>query len=483
MTAMTEQEHGSDRPAASPARWESWLGARAGEGSVALVALVYFFFVITSYYVLKPIREGLAIELGAHRIPALNILSMLSLIGANAGYSWLVGRFDRERFITWLTRSCSVALVLFWAVFQFTTQPATGTSIWIDPNSLPTWIPGWLALPTSRVCLITLYFIWVNLFGLFMPSMFWSFINDSFTTDQGKRLYPTIGYGGLVGGLCGGIITVALTNVLGTANMFLVAAMLLEPTIWCMRFINRRCEAVSGVSRETPPMEPPSQADGKETQERKASPWDGFVVTFTSAYLTLMALEMFLYTFASSIFSYQMNALMEAAHLSPDARTVYWANIYNMINGLSLVTQFFVTRLVMGFRYPTIGLLLLPVSQIVGSMLLIRMPLLDIAAAVGVVRYALNYSTGRAVRELLFTPLSHDEKYQGKGFIDTLVFRAGDGLSSVLLLWGLAVWGSGPWVDVTIVSTMCFSAIIILALGNIFLNIGPRDRPQKAPGP
>ncbi len=483
MTAMTEQEHGSDRHAAPPARWESWLGARAGEGSVALVALVYFFFVITSYYVLKPIREGLAIELGAHRIPALNILSMLSLIGANAGYSWLVGRFDRERFITWLTRSCSVALVAFWAIFQVTSQPATGMSIWIDPNILPDWLPDWLAVPTWRVCLITVYFIWVNLFGLFMPSMFWSFINDSFTTDQGKRLYPTIGYGGLVGGLCGGIITVALTSVLGTANMFLVAAVLLEPTIWCMRFINRRCSAISAVSRETPPAEPVSQTVGQEVQARKASPWDGFVVTFTSAYLTLMALEMFLYTFASSIFSYQMNALMEAARLSPDARTVYWANIYNMINGLSLVTQFFVTRLVMGFRYPTIGLLLLPVSQIVGSMFLIRMPLLDIAAAVGVVRYALNYSTGRAVRELLFTPLSHDEKYQGKGFIDTLVFRAGDGLSSVLLLWGLAVWGSGPWVDVTIVSTMGFSALIILALGNIFLHIGTRDTPQKAPVP
>ncbi|HNW35360.1 MAG TPA: hypothetical protein PKM25_10540, partial [Candidatus Ozemobacteraceae bacterium] len=167
-------------------------------------------------------------------------------------------------------------------------------------------------------------------------------------------------------------------------------------------------------------------------------------------------------------------ALMEAAHLSSDARTIYWANIYNMINGLSLMTQFFVTRFFMSSAYPTVGLLLLPLSQIIGSLLLIRLPLLDVAAVIGVVRYALNYSTGRAVRELLFTPLSHDEKYQGKGFIDTLVFRAGDGLSSVLLLWGLAVWGAGPWVDVTVVSTMCFSVLIILALGSIFSKIDPR---------
>lgn len=477
MAAMSEQAQRSDLDAPQPARWESRLGALPGEGPVALVALAYFFFIIMSYYVLKPIREGLAIELGAHRIPALNIISMLSLIAANAGYSWLVGKYGRERFIPWLTRSCSVALVIFWAIFRFTDHSAIATELWIDPATLPAWFPGWMPIPTTRASVITLYFIWVNLFGLFAPSLFWSFINDSFTTDQGKRLYTTIGYGGLIGGLCGGIITVALTNSLGTANMFLVAAVLLEPTVWCMRFIDKRCKPNSGDRTGSPPLSPDhdSKTFDQKSPGKEASPWDGFLVTFRSAYLTLMALEMFLYTFASSMFSYQMNALMESARLSSDARTVYWANMYNMINGLSLLTQFFVTRFVMSFAYPTIGLLLLPLSQIVGSMLLIRMPLLDIAAAVGVVRYALNYSTGRAVRELLFTPLSHDEKYQGKGFIDTLVFRAGDGLSSVLLLWCLAIWGAGPWLDVTIVSTMCFSAIIILALGSIFKNIDPRQ--------
>jgi len=478
MAAMPAQPQSNAGSGQAPAFWESWLGARAGEGPVAAVSLMYFFFIITSYYVLKPIREGLAIELGSQRIPALNILSMLSLIAANAGYSWLVGRYSRDRFITWITRACSISLVVFWVIFRFTEHPTVATAIWIDPALLPAWIPGWLPVPTSRVCAITLYFIWVNLFGLFSPSMFWSFINDSFSTDQGKRLYTTVGYGGLIGGLCGGIMTVVLTGLLGTANMFLVAAALLEPTIWCMRFIDKRCKPISTSQAVSLPEAPepgtqPAKSDGMRTG-KNASPWDGFAVTFSSAYLTLMALEMFMYTFASSMYSYQLNALMEAAHLSSDARTIYWANIYNMINGLSLLTQFFVTRFVMSSSYPAIGLLLLPLSQIVGSLLLIRMPLLDIAAAIGVIRYALNYSTGRAVRELFFTPLSHDEKYQGKGFIDTLVFRAGDGLSSVLLLWGLAVWGAGPWVDVTVVSTMCFSVLIILAVGSIFCRIDPR---------
>ncbi|HMM59944.1 MAG TPA: hypothetical protein PKC25_07425, partial [Candidatus Rifleibacterium sp.] len=60
------------------------------ETKVTLVSLAYFFFVICSYYVIKPIRESLALELGAENIPLLNITSMASLVIVNAVYSLIV---------------------------------------------------------------------------------------------------------------------------------------------------------------------------------------------------------------------------------------------------------------------------------------------------------------------------------------------------------------------------------------------------------
>ncbi|EKD81235.1 MAG: hypothetical protein ACD_39C01897G0001, partial [uncultured bacterium] len=71
----------------------------AGESSITIVSIVYFFCVICSYYVIKPIRGSLALELGSENIPVLNIFSMISLILGNAAYSWIVGKYKRDIFI------------------------------------------------------------------------------------------------------------------------------------------------------------------------------------------------------------------------------------------------------------------------------------------------------------------------------------------------------------------------------------------------
>jgi len=423
------------------------VGVSKNESVVTLAAFAYFFFLIMAYYVLKPIRDSLAIELGSRNIPALNIFSMISLVGGNAVYTWIVGKFKPEQFIprvTWFFIGCLGA-------FSVAFSEAFGI--------LPTHIPAGQPVPVGMIVGIGSYFLWVNLFALFSVSMFWSFLNDVLTTDQGRRLYSFIGYGGLAGGLCGGLTTTSLAAKFGTAPLFLVAAGLLLPTIWLARIIRHATKAqtpsVVMELSDTPVPPPPLPV----------KPWDGVVCTCSSSLLMLLALEMFFYTFASSLFSYQINSMIEEAFPSRDLRVVYWANLYNFINGCSLLTQLALTHFILKAAVPVWGLLLLPVSQIVGSILLLGNPGLALAAAVGVFRYAVNYSTGRALRELTYTLVSRVEKYQGKGFIDTLVFRAGDGLGSVLLLWGLRHWQAGPWIDAIIIAAMSFSAIAIIALG------------------
>ncbi|RCK80930.1 MAG: putative inner membrane protein [Candidatus Ozemobacter sibiricus] len=483
-----------------------------GERRMAWVAVVGFGFLIMTYYVLKPIRESLAIELGSQTIPALNILSMLSLIGGNALYTWIVGRFRPERFIPGITWVFVVCLLGFWGGFQVISLHRAGGESRMEKasSSLPAAVPAVasaeaggaggrlegeaasagrsearLASPTVReavevmrleeggrpaaraepapvmpgsgrlvtwagVVMIAGYFVWVNLFALFSISMFWSYVNDVFTTAQGKRLYGMIGYGGLVGGLAGGLLTAWLASAVGTTHLLLVAAALLMPTAWLPAWLPRPRDEDGTTVAHSRPAEP--------------RPWDGLTCTFRSSLLLLLALEMFCYTFASSLFSYQVNALVEETLPSRDLRTVYWANLYNAINGVSLLTQFTLTWGFMRLTVPVWGLLVLPVSQILGSLWLSTEASLVVAATVVVFRYATNYSTGRALRELMFTLVTREEKYQGKGFIDTLVFRAGDGLASGFLLWGLHGYGPGGWIDATIIGVMAVSAGAIVAL-------------------
>ena len=48
-----------------------------------------------------------------------------------------------------------------------------------------------------------MFFVWVSVFNLFAVAVFWSFMADLFTSEQGKRLFGFIGAGGTAGALLG----------------------------------------------------------------------------------------------------------------------------------------------------------------------------------------------------------------------------------------------------------------------------------------
>ena len=51
-----------------------------------------------------------------------------------------------------------------------------------------------LAVPLGVV-----FFLWVGIFNLFIIAQFWSFANDIYTEDQGKRLFAIVAFGGSLG--------------------------------------------------------------------------------------------------------------------------------------------------------------------------------------------------------------------------------------------------------------------------------------------
>ncbi len=459
---------------------------RAGsEWSLTVVAVAYFFFVICSYYVIKPIRGSLALELGSANIPVLNIFSMISLVIANAVYSWIVGKYKRDIFIPFITRFFVVCLAIFWCVFTFvipinqgkavpksaevvtdrviTAENADAFSADNTEDSSPgkplsEAKPEFLGI--IKTVLIGSYYLWVNFFSLMAVSMFWSFMNDVFTVEQGRRLYAIIGYGGLIGGLVGSGLTSLLVHRVGTFNLLILAIILLYPSIWCMQYIHRnhyRPEGIVNVdNKPVVPAHPPR-------------PWDGFLSVSKNPILICMALEMFLYTFSSTMFFQQLNRLIENEIGSDvNGRTMFIAGLYGKINIVSLFSQFFVTRLMMMMPNPIYGLLLLNLVQVVGTSLTFFNPSLLVASWVVIIRYALDYSTGRALRELVYIPLGREAKYQGKGFIDTVVFRIGDGLSSLILIGGIGFYSYGTWIDYSIQLAMLIQFYVIIKTAGLY---------------
>ncbi len=460
---------------------QGYLGVSRQERKITLVSFAYIFFVICSYYVVKPIRGSLGMELGKDNIPLLSLLSMIVLIGSNAIYSIIVGLYKRDIFIPFITRFFSLCLLIFWLTFSFAFSNQN-IQVQTEPGENPPVLQAEEGIMTNqsvasqpllieadpietnpfRAIAIAVFYIWVGVFALMAVSMFWSFMNDVFSVGQSRRLYAIIGYGGLLGGAVGSFLAGKLVPLLGTANLFLVALILLYPSIWCMRYIHHNFTANENLNEGT------ITSETKPEKAHPPRPWDGLVSVWYAPILLFMAGEMFIFTFSSTLFYQQLYEMVNQVYAGKtDETTAFFAGFFGYITVLSLFSQFFLTRLFMMFKNPVNGLFVFPVIQLAATVMMIVSPRLEIVSWGLIIGSAINYSTGRAIRELVYIPLDREQKYQGKGFIDTVVFRLGDGISAIILLGGLEFFSYGVWIDWTILFSMVIQFYVIMKIARL----------------
>ena len=98
--------------------------ARRSEAWLVLLAAAYLFFLLFSYYLLRPLREAMGIARGAEQLPWLMTATMATMFVANPLHAWIVSRMNRRRFIPWICHFFAVNLAGFYAAFRF--LPAHG---------------------------------------------------------------------------------------------------------------------------------------------------------------------------------------------------------------------------------------------------------------------------------------------------------------------------------------------------------------------
>lgn len=363
-----------------------------------------FFCVLSSFYILRPIREEMGIFGGRENLPWLFTATFFVMVLAAAGYGWLAARVPRGRILPWAYRFFSLNLILFFAIWE--------------------WGEG-------RVVLARIYFVWVSVFNLLVVSAFWSVMADAFRSSQGKRLFGIVSAGGSAGAVTGPLITALLVERVGIAPLFLVSVVLLEAAVWFAARIVRWSEhAGRGMLR------------AHSADRIGGGPFAGFRTAVSSPYYLGIAGLMALYSITSTVVYFEQARIVEGALDDPAARTALFAKIDLAVNVLAAGTQAFGTgRLLMWAGVGT-GLALLPTLTSVGLVGLALYPGVAMIAAVQIVRRSVHYAVERPAREVLYTVVPAEDKYKTKGFLDTVVYRGADAVGGWIST-GLAAIGLG----------------------------------------
>jgi ATP:ADP antiporter, AAA family len=440
-----------------PAR-ASWLARLVDVRSVEIAAVawawLFFFAVLSAYYVIRPIRDEMGVAGGVENLPWLFAGSLTGMLVLNPPFAYLVGRLPRARFVGWSYYFFVLNLLAFFVALR--------------------WGPGLQSVWLGRA-----FFIWTSIFNMFVVAFFWSVMADVFSPAQGKRLFGFIGAGGTIGGLTGAAITGALVSVIGTANLllvsagFLVLATVAARRLFAMREASRNVSAAARAHAEAgTAVALPEVGEEGETLIG-GSVWDGMRRALTNPYLAHITLNMLLFTLLTTFLYFQQASIVDGAIPDRVARTEFFANIDVAVNVVTLVTELFATGWFVQRFGVSAGLAVLPAASIVGFAALGVWPTVSVLMAFVVLRRAGNFAVARPAREMLYTVVPASDRYKAKTFIDTVVYRAGDQLGA---------WMYGPLAALGAGVAGISTAAIALALLSLFNAVWLGRKMQRLPG-
>jgi AAA family ATP:ADP antiporter len=361
----------------------------------------YFFVLLCSYYIVRPLRDEMGIAGGVEHLQRLFTGTFLAMLAAVPVFGWISSCFPRKRFLPLVYLFFIANLLIFYLLFHSGLAHA------------------WVARA---------FFIWTSVFNLFIVSVFWSFMADLFNNDQAKRLFGFVAAGGTAGALAGPAITATLAVPLGATNLLLISVAGLVWAILCIYRLSVWSEkrAVPAAISSTPNREP----IGEEGAALGGGALDGLRMIVTSPYLLGICLLILLYTTLSTFLYFQQAQIIRDSFSDTAQRTTVFASMDLATNALTILIQVFFTGRIVKLFGLGWSLALIPLLLSAGFLSLAFAPTLAVLVCVQVARRAGNYALMKPSREMLFVVLDKGKKYKAKNMIDTVIYRSGDVVSA-----------------------------------------------------
>ncbi len=408
---------------------------RENETTLVLLSGLLFYTLMTSYNILKPIRDTMGLAGGVRDLENLFLFTLGVMALLTPVFGYLVRRFRREKFIPLAYRFFALNLLVFFLVLRLTDDRL---------------------IMVGRV-----FFVWVSVFNLFILSLFWAFMADGFGYSRSRRVFGIIAIGGTLGSMLGSGVTRLMIGLLGEANLILISILFLEGSVWLVKYLSPRFRA-AGFHNEGVHDRPVAKTAGGGSLA-------GVSLLFRSPFLGAIGSYVFLYTFIGTLLYFLRSDVVDTLVPTRDARTAMFADIYFWTNFLTLFGQLFVTGRFLKRFGIGVALIFLPVAVAVGAAILGTAPTLGVLVVFEITRRAGNYALVKPARETLFTLVDRNVRYKAKNFIDTFVYRGGDALGAL----GFKLLGV---LGIGMVGTALITVPLSLIWGGVGFFLGRRQK-------
>jgi AAA family ATP:ADP antiporter len=388
---------------------------RAEIAKVVLLA-TNVFVLLTTYYVLKVVREPLILLDGGAELKAY----------ASAGQAGL--------------------LLLVVPAFGALAARRSRLGLMV---SVQTFFIGCLiafyALARANVPIGIAFYLWVGVFNVLVISNFWSFAADVFTQDQGKRLFGVIGLGGSAGAILGALVPGFLKHHVDLYGLMLVAAGGLALSTFIYVFVDR-----AGVRKTEPAM------------DRKG----GFALVASDRYLRLIAIMVVLATVVNTSGEYVVGSIVTEASKAAADRGAYIASFYSSYYGAVNIVSALIQGLLVARLMNAIGvrgtLFVMPLVALGSWLLFLGRATVSMIRITKTAENSFDYSLHNTVRQALFLPTSREAKYKAKAAIDTFMFRIADVIAGLGVVYVLVHLGLGArgFAVVNLVVTLAWLALV-----------------------
>ncbi|KAL5709869.1 hypothetical protein ACHQM5_020503 [Ranunculus cassubicifolius] len=390
------------------------------EMSALIHSSTSFFFILSAYFVVLPLRDEGAISLGLTNLPELFVGSLLLTLVA-APVSTLIfslPNLSKVKALVLIHRFFSLSLVIFFFLWHSSSpgysSSASKTSVSLSPNAegdqTTIFDQGDHAHPSSwgdhgwfYISVRIGLFLWVALLNLITISSTWARVIDVMDNESGSRLFGFIGAGATLGQLFG--------------SLFAAGMAWLGPSDLDEEAEDQRQPAHTGSSpKSSIPMENPQL-------------WvmlDGLRLIISSSYLLYVALFLWLSALVSSFFYFQKVTVIALTVASPLDRRRLFAQINSFIAVFILAGQLTMTGRILTIAGVTTAICSSPVVAFSNIIAIALQPTWIVVAVSETLRKVVTYVVSRPGRELLFTVVSREEKYKAKVCIDVIVQRLGD---------------------------------------------------------